>query len=86
MLLLPPKAKAKHVSTIAEAVMQGQKFMWGDVQGENMMNHSKAATSRLSTSLLLSRIFMELLGILFMFLCQRFDDESYCECQAEGKL
>lgn len=55
ILSFPPKAKAKHISTIAEAAIQTQKFMWGDVKGENMMNHSKAATSRLRTSRLLSR-------------------------------
>ena len=34
----------------AEVVMQIQKFMWGDVQGENMMNHNKAATAKLIMS------------------------------------
>lgn len=68
MLLLPPNAKARQVRMSAEAVMQPQKLTWGDVQGENMMNHSKAATSRLKTSLLLSRIFMVLLVVMCLYI------------------
>lgn len=67
MLLLPPKAKARQVRMSAEAVMQTQKLTWGDVQGENMMNHNKAAISRLITSLLLSRIFMVLLDVMSFY-------------------
>ena len=55
----PPKVKAKQVSVSAEATIQTQKFTFGAVKGENMMNHSTAATSRLSTSKLLSRLLGE---------------------------
>ena len=54
--MLPLKAAAKQVSMHAEVVMQAQKLICGDVKGENMMNHSRAATSKLKTSRLLSSI------------------------------
>ena len=38
------KTNAKVMSITAEAVIIYQKLIYGDVQGENITNHSKAAT------------------------------------------
>jgi hypothetical protein len=62
-LCRPPNVNAKHVSPSADALLQIQKLTWGAVQGENMMNHNRAATSKLKMSLLVS-CFLSKLGSL----------------------
>ncbi|MBQ5621961.1 MAG: hypothetical protein IIU92_05035, partial [Bacteroidaceae bacterium] len=63
-----PNVNAKHVSPSADALMQIQKLTWGAVQGENMMNHNRAATSKLKMSLLVSCLLSKLGSLTAVFM------------------